>query len=84
DEAQSARDVLAAIDHDMSAFDQAMVELSRQEPNERFISARWLIARTILEATPDDYRLSKSGIADGLVRQMVERSSKALQPVLDG
>jgi hypothetical protein len=83
DEVQRTGRVLAAMGENTSAFDKAVVGLSKHDPREYFVSVRWLIATTILRAAPKNFRLSESGIPDGLVRQMVEDSSEVLRPLLD-
>src|SRR5215217_353355 len=83
DEVQRTRRILAAMSENTSSFDEAMAGLSKRDPIEYFVSVRWLIANTILTASPENFRLSESGIPDGLVRQMVEDSSEVLRPLLD-
>jgi hypothetical protein len=83
EEVQRARSVLAAMGENTNSFDEALAGLSKHDPKEYFASVRSLIATTILVASPKSFRLSESGVPDGLVRQMVEDSSKVLQPLLD-
>jgi hypothetical protein len=83
DEVKRTRRVLDAMSENTSSFDEAMAGLSKQDPTEYFVSVRELIATTVLTAAPKNFRLSESGIPDGLVRQMVEDSSEVLQPLLD-
>jgi hypothetical protein len=83
DEVRRTRQVLAAMSENTSSFDEAIAGLSKDDPGEYFASVRSLIATTILTASPENFRLSESGIPEGLVRQMVEDSSEVLRPLLD-
>lgn len=83
DEVQRTRRVLTAMSENTSSFDEAMAGLSKHDLIEYFVLVRWLIATTILTASPKNFRLSESGIPDGLVRQMVEDSSEVLRQLLD-
>jgi hypothetical protein len=79
-EVDSARCVLAELnaEGDLDRFNDALVSFSDEEPGTQFVLVRRLIAKTILNVSPDGYRLSESKMPDEIVKQMVESSSQSL------
>lgn len=57
-----------------------VVESFSDAPRARFISTRKLIIAALLDATLDDFTLAPSRAPDKLVKDMIERSSKLLEP----
>jgi hypothetical protein len=88
DEVKSTRVVLAAINAgtDLSRFDNALTEYSDKEVEQTFSQVRGLISKTLLDASPDGYRLkaslAESKPPDEIVKGMVERSSEHLLRML--
>jgi hypothetical protein len=86
DEMESAHSILAAANAqtELSSFDQAFASVADDEPGKEFVRARDLIVETFLHVSPstDGYNLSASGVADEMVKQMVERSSESLRVML--
>ncbi len=87
-EVKTTRDVLATVNvgDEVSRFDRALRQYSRQELATNFGQVRRLIARTLLESSPDGYGLETSAHAnpspDEIVKQMVQSSSQHLDFVL--
>lgn len=83
EEVENARGVLTAIEAEaeLMAFDRALMTYREPELGMHFPAVRRLIAKTILDASPDGYRLAPRATAcdpDALVKQLVERGSERL------
>jgi hypothetical protein len=81
-EVESARNVLTTMNEDQERFNRAFGAFSQDDPVTQFVSTRLLVAETIMNLSPGTYKLSNA--ADDIVREMVEDSSDALMPILDG
>jgi hypothetical protein len=85
DEMESAQSILAAANAETElSFDQVFASVSEDQSGKEFVQARDLIIETFLDVSPspDAYNLSASGVADEMVKQMVERSSESLRVML--
>ncbi|NRR32469.1 aldo/keto reductase [Oxalobacteraceae bacterium] len=82
-ECKVAAQILQAMGQDGQALETARQQLAQQAPLAYFNAVRNLIVSRILEAAQPDFRLSRSGVAEGLVRQMVEDSSEVLRLMLE-
>ena len=75
--------MLRSISHDTQPFDAAVEAGDALGPAERFTASRALIADTPLAACRRDYELAASREPDERIRTMIERSSEALQTLLE-
>ncbi|MDD5581033.1 MAG: hypothetical protein PHY16_17400 [Methylobacter sp.] len=68
DEVESARTVLTTMNEDHRQFDDSLASYASDDPVTQFVSARLLIAETILNLSPHKYKLSESNMADDTVK----------------
>ncbi|MGV7211003.1 aldo/keto reductase [Oxalobacteraceae bacterium A2-2] len=83
-ESQTARAALTAVPLPTDSYDRALERLEAEQPAQRFTAVRQLVVQTVLSQVTPDYRLSPSGQADAIIRNMVEDASAQLQWLLDG
>jgi predicted O-methyltransferase YrrM len=90
EEVESTRRVLSAIsaERELDRFNKALDQYGDEELGTQFPAVRRIIARTLLDASPDGYGLTsralRSGDPDELVKQMVERGSERLYLIQAG
>jgi hypothetical protein len=84
DEVRGTRSVLAAVNSEteLGRFDDTLARFATDELGTQFARIRGLIARTILNVSPDGFTLSESRRADEMVKTMVETSSERLKRLL--
>ncbi len=84
DEIKTVRRVLAELnrDVDLSRCEEAPAGDNNETPEARFARVRAVIAQIILGVSRDGYTLSEQRVADEIFRNMVERSSQALKPLI--
>ena len=88
EEANSVRGVLSTLDRSgrVNRFNDAMAQYKDEELGTRFPQIRRLISRTLLDLSPDGYRLKSyspgSEEPEEIVKQMVESSSRRLDIIL--
>jgi hypothetical protein len=84
DEMKTVRRVLAELDTDvdLSRCEEAMTRVDNETPETQFARGRAAIVEVILGISRDGYTLSEQRVADEIFRNMVERSSQALKPLI--
>jgi hypothetical protein len=88
EEAKSVCSVLSTIDGDagLNRFNDAMAQYKDEELGAKFADVRRLISKTLLNVSPDGYRLKSYSLGsegpEEIVRQMVESSSQRLDVIL--
>ena len=88
EEAKSVRSLLSTVDgaDGLNRFDDAMAQYKDEELGAKFADVRRLISKTLLNMSPDGYRLKSYSLGpeapDEIVRQMVESSSQRLDMML--
>jgi hypothetical protein len=87
-EVEDTRSVLSAVraDADLNKFNDALTQYSDEELGMKFVQLRRLIAKTLLDVSPDGYGVRCTALvakpADNIVNQMVENSSLHLSMLL--
>lgn len=87
DEVQSTRDALSIMnaETDLNHFNNALAQYTDEELGTKFPQIRRLISKTLLDLSPDGYRLkgsSESKKPDEIVKQMIQSSSHRLDIIL--
>jgi hypothetical protein len=84
DEVKSTRSVLSTVNArgDLNRFNNALEQYADEELGTKFSEVRTLIAKTLVDVSPDGYRMRCSSpeatAPDEIVKRMVERSSEQL------
>jgi predicted O-methyltransferase YrrM len=84
DEVENTRRVLSAIDaqQELQTFNNNIAQYADEELGANFPHVRRVIGTTLMDVSPDRYRLTESGDHDALVRQMIESASQGVYSVL--
>jgi hypothetical protein len=88
DEVNSTRRVLSLLnaESDLSRFDNGLAQYYDEGLGTKFPQVRRLISQTLLELSPDGYRLKSSSPGstnpEEIVKEMVQASSKRLDTIL--
>jgi hypothetical protein len=81
-EVSRVREIVRGSSGDVNGFEEALGRLPRNRSETYFVSTRTLVAKSILELCPDSFRLCDDFALDAAVKDMVEESSHALEPLL--
>lgn len=88
DEVKSTRCVLSTLnaEGDLDRFNNALAQYSNEELGTKFSQIRRLISKSLLDLSPDGYRLKcpspGSKTPDEIVKEMIESSSQRLDTIL--
>lgn len=85
-EVESARRVLGVVDarEELDRLEKAVADYADDDLGTRFPELRVVIGTTLLEASPDGYRLSESGAGDELLKRMIASASQRVFCALEG
>jgi hypothetical protein len=85
DEVATTQNVLATVNAELhlNRFNSSIARLTKEELGTKFAWTRSFIAKSILGASCDGFRMSKDHVADETVKAMIERSSERLKILLN-